>query len=169
MSAKGRRDGWWTEQSRSGYGSSSHRAQCALLLSKFAELEPLCRPKADAMGGGPSKVEAVTAPPAIGRSALSRSPSSRSWSLMSAKGRRDGWWTEQSRSGYGSSSYRAQCALLLAKFAELEPLCRPKADAVADSRCKAGGVTVPPATGRGAPFCSLGLQSLSICAGCLSL
>jgi len=109
------------------YGPSSYRAQgalrishavraptrCALgcgasLLTTFAELEPLCRPQADAMGGGPRKIG----------------------------------------DHYGPSSYRAQGALhvshtvcapircapargasLLTRFAELEPLCRPQADA----------------------------------------
>ena len=44
------------------YGPSSYRAQCALPRTEFAELEPLCRPKADATGGAPSKVEARYGP-----------------------------------------------------------------------------------------------------------
>ena len=34
---------------------------------------------------------------------------------------------------YGPSIYRAQDALLLTTFPELEPLCRPKADASDDA------------------------------------
>ncbi len=35
------------------YGASSYQAQCAFLLTAFAELEPLSRPQADAMDGAP--------------------------------------------------------------------------------------------------------------------
>ena len=90
MSAAGRRDVWCSGQSRRRYGPSSYRAQRALPFTAFSELEPLCRPQADAMGGAPSKVEGVTAPPAIGRSAPSRSLRSRSWSLY--VGRRPTRW-----------------------------------------------------------------------------
>ena len=51
MSAAGRRDGWCSAEMKSRYASSTYRTQCALLLTVFAEVEPLCRPQADAMGG----------------------------------------------------------------------------------------------------------------------
>ena len=48
-------------KSKLRYGPSIYRAQGALLLTTFPELEPLCRPQADAVDGAPSKVEAPRA------------------------------------------------------------------------------------------------------------
>ena len=63
------------KQGRRRYGPSSYRAQRALLLTTFAELEPLCRPQADLGQEEPHKQEHSSVPKPMhedGREQVSR-------------------------------------------------------------------------------------------------